>query len=122
MLVVEDNARMRAALLDHLREAFPGFDICESGDGAGAVEQCRQRAFSVVLLDIGLPDVNGLDLIEAIRALRPACSIIVVSQNTQRAYRERARALGAVAYVAKDELFRELAPAIEGALRHAAPR
>ncbi len=116
MLIVEDHARMRSALRDYLQSAYPTFSIFEAADGASAVELCRAHEFSVVLLDVRLPDANGIDLIATIREIRPECEIVVVSQFAIPAYAERARAEGAFAYVTKNAIFHELTPAIDRAL------
>ena len=115
MLIVEDQEPMRAALREFLRSAYPASAILEAADGAGALEQCRSHRPRVVLLDVELPDANGIELIAWIKALRPDCAVIMVSQHAGRIYSERARAAGAVAYVAKDAIRRELLPAIAGA-------
>lgn len=112
MLIVEDQEPMRSALREFLQAAYPQAAISEAADGAGALELCRSRKPRLVLLDLGLPDANGIDLIPRIRALQPDSVIIVVSQHTERAYAERARAAGAFAYVSKGAIYRELLPAI----------
>jgi DNA-binding NarL/FixJ family response regulator len=116
MLIVEDQEPMRAALREFLQSAFPASTILDAFDGAGALEQCRSQRPRVVLLDVELPDANGIELIARIKALLPDSAVIIVSQHACRIYSERARAAGAVAYVAKDAIRRELLPAIAGAL------
>src|SRR5258707_569770 len=119
MLIVEDHARMRAALRDYLQSAYPALDIFEAADGASALALCRVHEFRVVLLDVGLPDINGIDLIIPIRDLRPDCAVVVVSQHAIPDYAERARAAGAFAYVSKKSIFHDLKPVIDRALLNA---
>jgi DNA-binding NarL/FixJ family response regulator len=116
MLIVEDQEPMRAALREFLQSAYPASTILEAADGAGALERCRSHRPRVVLLDVELPDANGIELIARIKALLPGVAVIMVSQHAGRIYSERARAAGAVAYVAKDAIRRELLPAIAAAL------
>ena len=73
----------------------------------------------LILMDIHLPDANGLELTPQIRALQPAVQIIVVTQSDSAAHRDRAAAVGAVGYVVKDKLFTELMPLVAQALRTA---
>ena len=122
MLIVEDHARMRSALRDYLQSAYPRFSIFEAADAASAFELCREREFRVVLLDVRLPDANGIDLIAPLRVLRPECEIVVVSQYAIPAYAERARAAGAFAYVTKNSIFHDLTPTIDRALQARAAR
>ena len=72
------------------------------------MDLCRRRTPSLVLTDIGLPDVSGINLTSRIRALLPDVHIIVVSQNVGSAYVELAYAAGADAYVAKSRVSHDL--------------
>ena len=117
MLIVEDQTPMRAALREFLQSAYPASTILEAADGVGALEQCRNHRPRVVLLDVELPDVNGIELIARIRALLPQVAIVMVSQHAGRAYVDRARAAGAFGYVAKDVIHRELLPVVASALQ-----
>lgn len=115
VLIVEDHAPMRAALGELLQLAYPQARIVEAGSGARALELARRHAPRLVLLDVSLPDANGIDLIPTLKALAVAC-IVVVSQHDTPAYAERALAAGASAYVTKAAVHRELMPALERAL------
>lgn len=112
LLIIEDQAPMRRALREHLQAAYPGATIFEAADGARALELCRRHAFRVVLTDIGLPDINGIDLIPRITAILAGTVIIVVSMHADPIYAERAQAAGAIAYVTKDRVYRDLLPAV----------
>jgi DNA-binding NarL/FixJ family response regulator len=116
MLIIEDQAPMRSALREFLQSAYPAATIFEAADGAAALESCRAHRPRLILLDVGLPDANGIDLIPQIKALLPESAIVIVSQHDVRNYVERARAAGAVAYVAKTCIYRELLPAVASAL------
>lgn len=110
---------MRSALRDFLKSAYPASIILEAASGACALELCRRHTPRLVLVDVGLPDTSGIDLIARIKTLLPGCAVIVVSQHTARAYAERSRAAGAFAYVRKDAIFNELLEAVAGALSRA---
>lgn len=119
VLIVEDHAPMRAALADLLRTYFPASLVREAASVASALDLCHAEAPELVLLDVALPDGNGIALIPALRALAPGCRIVVVSQHGAAAYSERALAAGACAYVTKDNLRRQLIPAIDRAFQRA---
>ena len=116
MLIVDDHAPMRSALRKLLRLAYPAFDVQVAANGATALALCRARKLRIVLLDLALPDGNAVGLIAPIKALQPACSVIVVSHYAAATYAAGCLAAGASDYISKDAIFRELRPAIDRAL------
>ena len=116
MLIVDDHGPMRAALRELLHSAYPEARILEAADGARALELCLSHRPSLVLMDVSLPDANGIELTARIKAMLPECIVIVVSQHTARIYMESAHEAGAYAYITKHTVHRELLPAIERAL------
>lgn len=116
MLIVEDQDRMRRMLREYLRSAYADAVILEAADGASGLELCRSRRPQLVLMDIGLPDANGIELTAQIREMLPETAVIIVSQHAAQVYVERARAAGAFAYIRKDRAYQELVPAINFAL------
>lgn len=113
-LVVDDHAPMRGILRELLQVAYPQAEVLEAASAQRAREIANGRSLQLILLDVGLPDASGMELIPELRALLPACGVIVVSQNVASAYPERAIAAGADAYVCKDRLWLDLLPAIAG--------
>ncbi len=116
ILVVDDQGFMRRALRDYLQLAYPDAAIVEAADGARALELCCNCSPQLVLMDVGLPDINGIDLTARVKDMRPQTAVIIVSQHAVQAYVERARAAGACAYITKDKVYRELLPAVARAL------
>ena len=91
MLIVEDQDFMRQMLRDYLQSAYPDAAIMEAADGARALELCRSRSPQLVLMDVGLPDANGIDLTAQVKEMLPETAVIIVSQHAGQAYVERAR-------------------------------
>lgn len=120
MLIVEDQDIMRQMLREFLQSAYPDARILEAGSGDRALALCREHRPRLVLMDVKLPDANGIELTAQAKALLPETTVIVISQETARTYVERARAAGAFAYVAKHNLQRELLPAVASALSNSA--
>lgn len=116
MLIVEDQDYMRRMLREFLQAAFPDKDILEAGDGRSAMQLCNEHRPELVLMDIGLPDANGIELTAQIKTMLPDTAVIIVSNNTGSAYTERARAAGAFAYISKEAVHKELLPAVSAAL------
>ena len=116
VLIVEDQAVIRALLRDFLQSSFPGLAISEAADGRRALQLARERRPHVVLMDVNLPDANGIELAAQIKALLPDTRVIMVTSLAGSAYLERARAAGAFGYVAKEKIFSELLPVLARAL------
>ena len=121
MLVVEDQDFMRRALRDYLQSAYPDAAIMEAADGARALQLCRSSCPRLVLMDVTLPDANGIELTAQIKEMLPETEVVIVSQHAVEAYVERAHAAGAFAYITKDKVYRELLPTIDRALGRAPP-
>jgi len=121
MLIVEDQAYMRRLLREFLQLAHPDEIILEAGNGSSALALCREHSPRLVLMDVGLPDANGLELTAQIKSLLPDTAVIVVSAHDSPAYLEHARAAGACAYVVKDNVYRDLLDHVRSALLQTAP-
>ena len=116
MLIVEDQDLMRRTLREYLQSAYADAVILEAADGARALELCRDQRPQLVLMDIGLPDANGIDVTAQIKEMLPSTAVIVASQHDAGAFVERAQAAGACAFITKGEVHRQLLPAIRRAL------
>ena len=119
MLIVEDQDCMRRALVEYVQSTYPDMPVMEAADGAHAFELCRSKRPQLLLMDVALPDANGIELTAQIREMLPETEVLIVSQHTDAAYVERAQAAGAFAYISKDNVYRELLPAINRALDRA---
>lgn len=116
ILVVEDHALMRATLCTFLTDAFPEVAIHSAENGARAMASCQSIQPQLVLMDVRLPDANGIDLTAQIKKSWPQIKVIVVSSLRGEPYVSYALAAGAERYVVKDHLFAQLIPAVENAL------
>ncbi|MER7010319.1 response regulator transcription factor [Saccharopolyspora sp. NPDC000359] len=114
VLVVEDDERIRRVTVQALRES--GFDVSESGDGRSALEHLRSNRTDLVVLDIGLPDIDGLDLL---RRLRGEQEIPIILLTARRGETDRVLGLelGADDYMTKPFSSRELVARVRTVLR-----
>lgn len=115
ILVVEDDAHIRRLLQATMQRA--GHAVVEAADARQAIALLDIERPDVVLLDLGLPDRDGLELIEIIRH-RSAATLIVVSARDDSAEKVAALDLGADDYVTKPFDTDELLARIRTALRH----
>ena len=91
--------------------------ICEASDGSEAVQRAEELKPDLILLDIGLPKLNGIEAARQIRLLSPSSKIIFLSQYNSLDVVEAALRTGALAYVHKAKAGSELLPAVEAVLR-----
>lgn len=112
VLIVEDQAPMRAALRDFLALAFPALQVIEAEDGATAMALFAQHRPSLVLMDVCLPDANGIELARRIKEMAPATVVVVMSIQNGTHIVESALAAGAAVFISKDRIFTELTPLI----------
>ncbi|MGH9533423.1 MAG: response regulator [Terriglobales bacterium] len=117
VLLVEDHNIVREGLTMLLDRA--GFLIAgEAGDGHTAITMAEQLQPDVVVLDIGLPLLNGLDAARAIRKLSPRSKIVFLSAHAERHYVVEGLRIGARAFVLKSQAGRELVQAVSAAARN----
>lgn len=117
ILIVDDEAHIRRLLVGTLTRA--GYEVLEAGSARQALDEVAARAPDVVLLDLGLPDRDGLELVPLIRA-RTAAAILAVSAREATEEKVAALDLGAVDYVTKpfdtEELLARVRVAVRGRL------
>ena len=116
VLIVEDHAPMRTALYDLIRHSFPKLRVIDAYDGASALAHFEAHRPSFVLMDINLPDANGLDLTRTIKKLSPATMVALTSIETNAHIAAQALAANAAAFIGKDKLFDEIVPLIGAAV------
>ena len=116
LLVIDDQSVMRALIRDFLQTNMPDLAIAEAPDGNRGMRLVAERDPRVVLMDVNLPDANGIELTARIRELRPRTQVIMVSNLGGSAYVERAHIAGAFGYVHKDKIYTDLLPFLTRAL------
>jgi two-component system, OmpR family, KDP operon response regulator KdpE len=118
VLVVEDDAALRKAVTGAVRRA--GYRVTEVADGEAAVTELRARAFDLVLLDLGLPFVDGWEVLRTLEGRRIP-SVVVISARGEERDKVRALDLGADDYLAKPFGTPELLSRVRAVLRRAQP-
>ncbi len=116
ILVIDDEPPIRKLLRMGL--ATQGYAIVEAPDARSALELLARQRVDLVLLDLGLPDMRGHDLLRAIRAAHPDLPVVVLSSRDDEAGKVEALDLGADDYVTKPFGMAELLARLRTALRH----
>jgi CheY-like chemotaxis protein len=81
ILVIDDDKALRSVLSDMIRSI--GFESLEVPAGHGALKAVRDGDFDVLLTDVIMPEVDGVELVRAARAAKPGCAIIAMSGGSQ---------------------------------------
>jgi two-component system, OmpR family, KDP operon response regulator KdpE len=116
VLVVDDELALRRAL--QITLSARGYQVDSAADGRAALEQAARTIPDVVLLDLGLPDMDGMEVITALRGWT-ATPIVVLSARTDSTDKIDALDAGADDYVTKPFNMGELLARLRAALRHA---
>ena len=116
ILIVEDNDSVRRSLLDWLEGAFPKCQFIEAATGEEALTITQAEAPRVVIMDISLPGISGIEATRQIKATIPTTQVIVLTVHEEKAFRDDAIAAGASAFVIKRLMQKELLPTLTAIL------
>jgi two-component system NtrC family response regulator len=114
ILVVDDERFFREVIGEVLERA--GLPYATAETGAAALAAAQDPAIGVAVLDVQLPDLNGIEVFRRLRELRPDLRVIILSAHTDQEYVLEALRLGACDYLAKPIHEEELALAVRRAL------
>jgi DNA-binding NarL/FixJ family response regulator len=115
-LLIDDHPLMRTALKQLLSAKFPSSIIEEANNASSAIQQISNRRWSVVVVDIDLPDRSGLDLLADIRKLAPSSPILVFSGQNEQEFGYRVLKAGAAGFVGKLSSNQEIETAFDRVL------
>ena len=117
ILIVDDHALVRRGMHYVVKEAFPDAEVLEAESAAAALEQIQAHAdVDLSLVDVRMPDLDGLELLRTLKADRPEMPVIMLSTYDNAPYVKRALADGAAGYLLKDATPEDLSQAINVAL------
>jgi DNA-binding NarL/FixJ family response regulator len=112
ILIVEDHQGVRQSLREWLELSFPQYQLVEAASGEEAVSMAQSMSPSLVIMDIGLPGINGIEAAQGIKAMLPDTRVVMLTIYDDEAHRADAAAAGASAYVPKRKVQTELVPVI----------
>src|SRR5262244_1223839 len=119
ILIVEDEPNMVAGLRDNFE--FEGYQVITAPDGVAGLERALSDSPDLVILDVMMPRMSGLDVCKQLKAKRPSLPIIMLTARGQEVDKVVGLELGADDYVTKPFSIRELMARVKAVLRRAAP-
>lgn len=113
VLVVDDIQLIRQRLSAILSEHSEFVVVAEASNGGEAIEKAREYQPDVVLLDISMPDLNGLEAAPLIKQAAPSAQILIVTQHNSHFFMRAAFAAGALGFLEKKDAGSELLQAVK---------
>ncbi len=118
LLIVDDHEVVRRGVRSLLSE-HADWEICgEAVDGQDALEKARELKPDLIVMDVSMPRLNGLEATRQVRGILPDCEVLVLSQHENSEMARQALKAGARGYVAKSSISRDLIYAVAKATRH----
>jgi DNA-binding NarL/FixJ family response regulator len=112
ILIVDDHAPTTTVLKDFLAAALPACKLLTTASAEEAIGLCCVEQPHVVIMDIALPGVNGIEATRRIKALAPAVHVVMHSNYDMKIFHDECAAAGACAFVPKHKVYSDLLPAI----------
>ena len=116
ILIVDDHALVRRGMSYVVKEGFPDADVSEAEGAAAALVILRAEKVDLALVDVRMPDLDGLELLRTVKAEWPDIPVIMLSTYENAPYVKRALADGASGYLLKDATPEDLSQAINVAM------
>src|SRR2546426_4269984 len=119
ILIVEDEPAMVEGLRDNFE--YEGYDVISAGDGVAGLDRALADDPDLVVLDVMMPRMSGLDVCKQLKARRPSLPIIMLTARGQEIDKVVGLELGADDYVTKPFSIRELMARVKAVLRRVSP-
>src|SRR5437588_8848865 len=119
ILIVEDEPNMVAGLRDNFE--FEGYQVITAADGVAGLDRALSESPNLIILDVMMPRMSGLDVCKQLKAKRPSLPIIMLTARGQEVDKVVGLELGADDYVTKPFSIRELLARVKAVLRRARP-
>lgn len=116
ILIVDDHDDFRAVVKDYLNQHELGLEIFEASTGQMGVAKASFVKPHIVLMDINLPDTNGLEATRCIKEDNPDCDVIVLTVFDVAVFKKAAEKVKVRAYIGKNEVYDKLLPVIKECL------
>jgi two-component system, NarL family, invasion response regulator UvrY len=116
ILIADDHAIVRKGLQQIIKEQAPYLAVDEAADGQAVLDKVRDEAWDILLLDISMPKLSGLEILREMKHNHPLIPVLILSTHPEEQYAVRVLRAGAAGYINKSCALDELVPAIEKVL------
>ncbi len=113
LLIVEDDTTVRKLLGEWLHLAFPSCQVLQAATAEEGLGMIQATPPQVVIMDIGLPGMNGIEATRRIKADVPEAAVVILTIHEDDAYRKDAAVAGACAYIPKRKIRTDLIPTLK---------
>jgi two-component system invasion response regulator UvrY len=111
-LIADDHATMRQLIIQIIRDDWPEAIFGEAADGVQLLAVVAAHPWDLVVTDITMPVINGLEALQTIKGQYPGLPVVIISIHSEKVYADRAMRSGASGFIHKPMLQQELPPAI----------
>jgi DNA-binding NtrC family response regulator len=116
ILIIEDEAAIRRVLVKILSEENTSYTVEEAEDGAAGYEKIKNTDYDLVLCDIKMPKMDGVELLEAVKKIKPEIPIVMISGHGDMETAINTMRLGAFDYISKPPDLNRLLNTVRNAL------
>ena len=113
ILLADDHAIIRRGLIQILKDEYPAIEITEVGDGESIIKEVTFHDFDLVISDLDMPGISGLDALEQVKLIKPDLAVLILSVYTEDLYAVRVLKAGAAGYMNKNAAPFELINAVK---------
>ena len=113
ILLADDHSFIRLGLIQILKDEYPFVEITEVADGASLVNKVLQHNWDLVISDLDMPGMNGLEALEKIKLINPLLPVLILSIYPEELYAIRVLKAGAAGYMNKNAAPYELVTALQ---------
>jgi len=117
ILIADDHAIVRAGLKQFIADQLDMEVAGEAATGAETIALVRTQEFDIVLLDISMPDKNGIDTLKAIKHIKPELPVLILSAHAEEQYAVNLLRAGASGYINKETASTQLVGAVRTAVQ-----
>jgi two-component system, NarL family, response regulator EvgA len=113
---VDDHPAFRLVIRTHLLQLLGTREVFEADNGQSAMEMSRQYTPDLIILDLDIPRINGLDVLARLKAAYPAMRVVILSSHDSSTFVSRAMRAGAQGFVSKSQDVKEIMRSVEAVL------